>query len=507
MGDKGAVRVGRVATGIPGFEQLSLGGLPGGRVTLVAGPAGSGKTVMALQYLVEGVRQFDEPGVFVTLAEGPDKLREAVVEFGWEVPAWEAAGRWEFVDATLGLADARVLVGEHVDLTVLLNRITAAVARTGARRVAVDSLQVLFGRFGDSDEVRDVLLRLSGALDQLGVTTVMTIGKGQDDGQLAGSGVEEYVADNVVLLRNTLAEEARRRTIEVLKLRGTGHRQGEFPFAITSAHGLVVIPLTVRLDQPSDTARITTGNTVLDEMTGGGLYQCSVTLLSGPTGTGKTALSLAFALAGAARGEPTVVVHFEESRAQILRGIAAWGYDVPALEQQGLLRFVVDYPEVRTFEQHLVLIQSAVEEIGATRLVVDSLSSVRRSGSERSFREFAIGLTAYAKNRGVATLLTTAQASIVGPEVGATQEHVSALADAILLLRYVEVYGEVKRGLLVLKLRGSGHMKTIREYVVDEGGIHIGAPLRTTTGILSGRTTQLDTVESARVDEEFGTQR
>ncbi|MGN6332205.1 MAG: circadian clock protein KaiC [Motilibacteraceae bacterium] len=418
----------RLETGIPGFEHISHGGLPAGSVSLLTGPAGSGKTVFALQFLAEGVRRHHQSGVFVAFGETPDKLRRFVTEFGWDVPGWEAEGSWAFVDATIGAEGSTHVVGENVDLTVLLDRITAAVERTGARRVALDSLRFLFARFGPTEAVREGLVRISAGLERLGVTAVMTIG--HDDDASGTFGIEEYVADNVIVLRNGLAEEARRRTIEVLKFRGTRHRTGEFPFAITGEHGFVAIPLAVELSQPSGTGRISSGIAALDAMCGGGPFQDSMTLVSGSTGTGKTSLALQFALAGAQRGEPAVFVCFEESREQLLRGAAGWGYDVPALEAAGTLRFLVDYPEVRTLEEHLVRIQATVADIAATRLALDNLSVLRRVAPERAFLEFATGLTAHLKQREVAGLLTTAQTTLFGPDTSPTAEHVSALVDA-----------------------------------------------------------------------------
>ena len=229
----------RLPTGIAGFDDVSQGGLPENSVTLVAGTAGSGKTVLALQFLAEGVRQFGQPGVFVTFGEPARKLRWFIGEFGWEVPAWELDGRWTFIEATPGPEDKATVVGGHFDLTVLLNGITDAVERTGAQRVAIDSLNVLFARFEDSAAVRDGLVRITSRLERLGVTALMTIARDGESDHVTPMGVEEYVADNLIILRNELEEETRRRTIEVLKFRGTRHRQGEFPFAITreQAHG------------------------------------------------------------------------------------------------------------------------------------------------------------------------------------------------------------------------------------------------------------------------------
>lgn len=490
----------RLATGIPGFEQISHGGLPEGGVSLLIGPAGSGKTVFALQFLAEGVRQYGQPGVFVTFGEPPDKLRRFVTEFGWDVPGWERDGSWAFVDATIGGEESTHVVGERFDLTVLLSRITAAAERIGAKRVALDSLRFLFARFGAGESVREGLIRITAGLERLDMTVVMTIGRDEGDGVTA-LGVEEYIADNVIILRNGLAEEARRRTIEVLKFRGTRHRAGEFPFAITRERGLVAIPLVVELTQPSGTARITSGIPALDEMCGGGPFQDSMTLVSGSTGTGKTSLALQFALAGAQRGEPAVVVCFEESRDQLLRGAAGWGYDIGALEAAGRLRFLIDYPESHSLEEHLVRIQAAIADIGATRMALDSLSVLRRVGPGRAFLEFAIGLTAHLKQHEIAGLLTTAQITLFGPDTSPTAEHVSALVDAVVLLRYVEVYGELRKGIAVLKMRGSDHQKAIRELTLGPDGMRIGAPMRTTTGIMSGRTTQLDATETARLTE------
>lgn len=495
----------RLPTGIAGFDDVSQGGLPEDSVTLVAGTAGSGKTVFALQFLAEGVRQFGQPGVFVTFGEPARKLRWFIGEFGWEVPAWELDGRWTFIDATPNPDEKGTVVGGRFDLTVLLNGISEAVERTGAKRVAIDSLNVLFARFDDSDAVRDGLIRMAARLERLGVTAIMTIARDEESDRLTQLGVEEYVADNMVILRNVLEEETRRRTLEVLKFRGTQHRQGEFPFAITREQGIAVIPLNVQLDQPSASGRVTSGITAFDEMCGGGLFQDAVTLVSGSTGTGKTSLAVQFALAGAQQGEPAIVVGFEESREQMARAVAGWGYDVAALEADGKLRFLIDYPESRTFEEHLVGIQGAIADLGATRLVLDSLTSLRRGGPERSFREFTIGLTAFLKQHEIAGLLTTGQASLTGPDPTATQEHVSSLTDTIVMLRYIEVYGELKRGIAVLKARGSDHDKAIREYTIGPDGIHIGAPLRTTTGIMSGRPSQLDAAESERITDIFPT--
>lgn len=479
-------RLQRLPSGIPGFDQVTDGGLPAGGVTLVAGTAGSGKTVLAMQFLAAGIDTYDEPAVFVTLAEAPDKLRRFVAELGWEVATWEEQGRFALVDATTSVADGRVVIGQNIDFGVLLGRIEAAVERVGARRVAIDSLDGLFERFGERAAVRHGLEAISAGLERMGVTAIMTMGRLHDYDGVSAFGVEEFVADNVVILRNSLVADMRRRTVEVLKLRGTHHRRGEYPFGIIRDEGMVVIPLVSESGLPAADERITTGNPELDEMCGGGVFQDAVTLVSGSTGIGKTTLALRFALEGIAEGGKAVFAGFEESRHQLLRGFRSWGIDMERLEAEGRLRLLCDPPEAMSFDERLVGIKRAIAEIGANRLAVDSLTSLERSGADSGYREFVVGLSAHLKDRKIAAVLVSAH-SAMSPSPPATDRHISALADAVLLMRYVELNGEVRRCLAVLKLRGSNHDRRIREFTIGPDGIAIGKPLAV-QGVLSDGT-------------------
>ena len=479
-------RLERLPSGIPGFDQITDGGLPAGGVTLVAGTAGSGKTVLAMQFLAAGINAYDEPAVFVSLAEAPDKIRRFVAEFGWAVSAWEEQGCFALVDATTSAANGRVVVGENIEFGVLLGRIEAAVKRVGARRVAIDSLDGLFERFGERAAVRHGLEAIAAGLEGMGVTAVMTMGRLHDYDAVTAFGVEEFVADNVVILRNSLVHDMRRRTVEVLKLRGTHHRRGEYPFGIIRDEGIVVIPLVSESGLPAADERITTGNPMLDEMCDGGVFQDAVTLVSGSTGIGKTTLALRFVLAGIAAGGNAVFAGFEESRHQLLRGFRAWGIDIEQLEAEGRLRLLCDPPEAMSFDEHLVRIKRAIAEIDANRLVVDSLTTLERSGADRVYREFVVGLSAHLKDRKVAAVLTSAH-SAISPASPTTDRHISALADTVLLMRYVELNGEVRRCLVVLKLRGSDHDRRIREFTIGPDGVAIGGPLAV-QGVLSDGT-------------------
>ena len=276
----------KLETGIPGFEHISVGGVPKGRTCLVSGTAGSSKTVFAVQFLVEGIRKEGEGGVFVTFEESPADIRRNMLGFGWDIERFERERKWAFVDASLQPDQEIIEIGSY-DLGALLARIEHAVQKTGGKRVSMDSLGAIFGQFYNAETVRRELHRAAMALKKMDVTAIMTAERTDEYGDLARFGVEEFVADNVIILRNVLEEEKRRRTIEILKFRGTNHHKGEFPFTIIPGEGIVIIPLSeIQLGQKSSSIRVTSGNKKLDEMCGGGFFRDSIILVSGATGTG-----------------------------------------------------------------------------------------------------------------------------------------------------------------------------------------------------------------------------
>lgn len=475
----------RIPTGTAGLDHILRGGMPRGRSTLVAGTAGSGKTVFGLQFLVQGLRQYDEPAVFVTFEERPESIRQNAASLGFDIAAMEEQGRWTFVDAAYDPALEEEVVGPY-DFVALLARIEHAVRTSAATRVVVDSIGAVFSRFPDTHAVRRELLRVGNGLRDLDVTAVITSERSDDYGEIARYGVEEFVCDNVLVLRNRLDEEARRRTVEVLKMRGVDHLSGEFPFTILPGEGINVITLAgTDLTAGSTNERISSGLPELDEMCSEGMFRDSVTLISGATGTGKTLLVTEFIDGGASRGQRSLIISFEESRAQLARNAVGWGRDFDELEASGMLRVECVYPEVKSLEDHLVAIKKIVEEYNPERLAIDSLSALERIAPARSFREFLIGLTSFIKHRQIAGMLTATARTLLGGE-STTEAHISTLTDMIVLLRYVEMGGEIRRGLTVLKLRGSTHDKKIHEFTIDGSGMHIGAPFRDVTGILAG---------------------
>ena len=495
------VSIERLQTGIPGFDHIANGGLPRGRTTLVSGTAGSAKTVFAAQFLAAGVHA-GEAGVFVTFEESPNALCQNMQGFGWPIPEWEAQNRWAFVDASPQFDDELVVMGAY-DLGALLARIEHAVRRTGATRVSMDSLGAIFTRLADTRMVRNELFRIVATLKHMGVTAVITAERSQEYGDIARYGVEEFVADDVVILRNLLEDEKRRRTVEILKFRGTSHQKGGFPFTVIPGQGIVVIPLSaIELKQRSSNLRITSGNGELDRMCGGGFFRDSIILVSGATGTGKTLMATSFMASGAKRGERSLLFAYEESRDQLFRNATGWGTDFEQMEHDGLLRVVCNYPEVSSLEDQLIAIQAEIERFRPQRVAIDSLSALERVSTIKGFREFVIGLTSFIKHQEIAGLYTSTTPTLLGG-TSITEAHISTITDSIILLRYVELFGEMRRGLTVLKMRGSHHDKEIREFTIDGGGMHIGRPFRNISGILSGQFTHVTPSEIERLGAMF----
>jgi circadian clock protein KaiC len=497
-------------TGIAGFDLISNGGLPKGRTTLVSGTSGSGKTVFAAQFLAEGIGKSDETGVFVTFEESAPDIRRNMVGFGWNIKGWEEEGKWAFVDVSPQPGEEMIVAGDY-DLGALMARIEYAIKKIGATRVSVDSLGAIFSQFADSATIRRELFRIALALRSMDVTAVMTSERLREYGDIARYGVEEFVTDNVIILRNVLEDEKRRRTLEILKYRGTSHQKGEFPFTVMPGKGIITIPLSaIELRQRSSDIRITSGNQELDEMMDGGFFRDSITLVSGATGTGKTLMVTEFIAGGVNNGERCLLLAFEESREQLFRNATGWGIDYGKMEEAGLLKVVCEYPEVTGLEDHLIHMRSAIETFKPHRLAIDSLSALERVATPRGFREFVIGLTSFIKHQEIAGLFTATTPSLLGGS-STTESHISTLTDSIILLRYVEVFGEMHRGLTVLKMRGSQHDKNIREFSIDGEGLHIMRPFRSVAGILTGRPQQIlpsdverlrETIDTAE-DEQF----
>ncbi len=467
----------RLPSGIPGLELLTRGGLPRERLTLVAGTAGSGKTVFASQFLATGIRGSDEPGVFVTFEERPASIRRNLRSLGWDVAAWEQENRWIFVDASPQHQVETVFTGQDYNLDPLLRRVTSAIERIGAKRVAFDSIGSLASQFESGQPARQALFHLAKSLEDRGVTTVMTAERAEEYGPITQLGFEEFVADNVIILRNALDGEKRRRTMEVLKMRGGSHLKGEHLFTLLDGEGIVVVPVAISsMGTTTSTNRLSTGVASLDEMLGGGLYEKSLWLVVGATGTGKSCLTAHFIAGGFANGERCLLHSFEEGHDQLLRNAASWGIDLAAMEREGRVRVVAEAPEAASLEDHLQRMRAAMDDFGPDRVAIDSLTALQRIATVKSFREYVLGLTFHIKLRSAVGLVTSNAADVLGPE-STNDLHVSTISDAITVLRYVPVGGEVRRAIHVLKVRGSNHDKALREFQITGRGIEIFDPV------------------------------
>ena len=308
----------------------------------------------------------------------------------------------------------------------------------------------------------------------------------------------------MIIMRNVLDKEKRRRTLEILKYRGTSHQKGEYPFSVIPGKGIVAIPLSgIELAQKSSSIRISSGNEELDRMCGGGFFRDSVILVSGATGAGKTLMTAEFIQGGATNGEQCLLLAFDASRDQLLRNASGWSIDFKGMEKDGKLKIVCQYPETMSLEDHLIRTKELVDEFKPKRLAVDSLSALERVSTIKSFREFILALTAYVKDKEIASFFTSTTPTLMGG-TSITEAHISTITDSIILLRYVEMYGEMHRGITVLKMRGSMHDKDIREFNIDGQGLHIGSALRNVNGILTGTPTFAVPAEVERIGALFG---
>ncbi|HET9077062.1 MAG TPA: circadian clock protein KaiC [Acidimicrobiales bacterium] len=474
----------RLEVGIPGLDIITRGGLPRGRLSLVAGTAGAGKTVFATQFLASGIRAGGESGVFVTCEERPESIRRNTRSLGWDIGGWESAGRWAFVDASPRNQVDTVFTGDDYGLGPLLARITQAVARVGASRVAIDSVGALVTQFDRVAPARQALFRLADTLHDAGVTTVITAERPEDYGPIAHLGFEEFVADNVIILRNALDGEKRRRTVEVLKMRGGSHRKGEHLFTLLDGEGIVVVPVSVdSIGYGSSEQRLTAGVAELDRMFHGGLFEKSLWLVAGPTGTGKSLLAAQFVAGGVQTGQKALLHSFEESHDQILRNGRNWGVDLAGMEQGGQLRIVAEAPESASLEDHLQRMKATIDEFRPDRVAIDSLTALQRIATVKSFREYVLGLTLHIKWQSLAGMVTSSSKDFLGSETS-SELHVSTISDAITLLHYVPAEGELRRGVQVLKMRGSDHDKAVREFHITGRGMEIGEPFDNITHLL-----------------------
>ena len=486
----------KIQTTIEGFDEITHGGLPEGRTTLVSGTSGTGKTLLAVQFLYHGIKYFDYPGIFVTFEESPQDIIQNAHSFGWDLESLVERGKLFILDASPD-PEGQEVVG-NFDLSALIERIQYAISKYKAKLVSIDSVTAIFQQYDAASVVRREIFRLVARLKQLKVTSIMTTERIDEYGPVARFGVEEFVSDNVVIVRNVLEGERRRRTIEILKLRGTTHMKGEYPFTITD-EGINIFPLgAMRLTQRSSNVRVSSGVQNLDEICGGGFFKDSIILATGATGTGKTLLVSKFLEEGCRREERAILFAYEESRAQLSRNASSWGINFEEMEQKGLLKILCCYPESAGLEDHLQTIKSEIAKFKPSRIAIDSLSALDRGVTNNAFRQFVIGVTGYAKQEEITGFFTNTTDQFLGSH-SITESHISTITDTIILLQYVEIRGEMSRVINVFKMRGSWHDKGIREYVISSDGPEIKNSFRNYEGIISGSPTRISVDEKSEL--------
>jgi circadian clock protein KaiC len=467
-------------SGIRGLDEITDGGLPAGRPTLVVGGPGCGKTMLAVEFLVRGATVYDEPGVFVAFEETPGDLAKNVASLGFHLNELVAQNR--MVIDHIRIEPAEIEETGEYDLEGLFIRLGHAIDSIGAKRVALDTIEVLFSGFMDHAVLRAELRRLFSWLKEKGVSAIITGEAGETT--FSRYGLEEYVADCVIALDNRVVNQIATRRLRIVKYRGSAHGMDEYPFLI-DADGFSVIPVTsLGLDHEVSSERVSSGIEDLDAMLGGGYYRGSSILVSGIAGTGKTSVAASFANAACARKERCLYFAFEESEGQMVRNMHSIGIDLGPWARAGLLRVHASRPTVHGLEMHLAMMHKLVNEIRPDVVVVDPISNLMSVGNDLQVRSMLTRLIDFLKANQITALFTDLTRG--GGSMQTTEIRVSSLMDTWLLLDYVEENAERNRILSLLKSRGMAHSNQMREFILSNDGIHLTEAYAGSGGVLTG---------------------
>ena len=471
----------KAPTGISGLDEITLGGLPRGRPTLVCGAAGCGKTLLAMEFLLRGAEQHGETGVFMAFEETEQDLAQNVRSLGFDLDKLIAEGKIAVDYVHIEPAEIHE-TGEY-DLEGLFLRLGMAIDSVGAKRVVLDTLEALFGGFTNQALLRAELRRLFRWLKDKGVTAIITGERGE--GSLTRQGLEEYVSDCVILLDHRVTEQVSTRRLRIVKYRGSTHGTNEYPFLIDE-NGIHVLPLTsLLLNHPASSERISSGIPRLDSMLGGeGYFRGSSVLISGTAGTGKTSLSAHFANATCARGERCLYLAYEESPAQLARNMKTIGVDLNPWIKKGLLRLEASRPTLHGIEMHLAIIHKMVNEFEPKVVIIDPISNFSSAGKGADAEAMLLRLIDFLKSRQITAMFVNLTAG--GDAWEHTDVGVSSLIDTWILLRDIELAGERNRGLYVLKSRGMKHSNQIREFLITSEGIELQDVYVGPEGVLTG---------------------
>jgi len=458
-------------TGIAGFDDLTLGGLPTGRPTLVCGTAGCGKTLFASTFLLNGARDYDEPGVFVTFEERPVDIVNNVASLGFDVQSLIDADKLYIEHIVVDPSELEE-IGDY-DLEGLFLRLELAIDQVGAKRIVLDTIESLFSAFTNPAILRAEIRRLFDWLKDKGLTTIITGERG--DGSLTRQGLEEYVSDCVILLDHRVHNQISTRRLRIVKYRGTAHGTNEIPFLIDE-DGFSVLPVsTLGLNHKVSNDRISSGVPDLDAMlSGGGFHRATSILISGVAGSGKSSLSAAFCNAACMAGEKALYFSFEESVDQTVRNMRSIGTDLAEWIEAGRMHYIAVRPTFYSLEMHLAIMLREINKFDPSLVVLDPISAFVGSGDPLEVQSMLLRMVDFLKSRGTTAVFTHLMHSQEG--VTETDAGLSSLMDAWILLLNREVGGEFNRELYLLKARGTAHSNQVREFVMSDNGIQLVAP-------------------------------
>jgi circadian clock protein KaiC len=484
----------KTPTGINGLDEITLGGLPTGRPTLICGGTGCGKTLFSLEFLIRGAQEFNEPGVFMAFEEKPQELAMNVASLGFDLNQLQEEKKIKIDYVHIDRSEIEE-TGEY-DLEGLFIRLGYAIDTIGAKRVVLDTVENLFGGLTDQGILRAELRRLFGWLKEKGVTAIITGERGEKT--LTRQGLEEYVSDCVILLDHRIINQISTRRLRIIKYRGTLHGTNEYPFLIDE-EGISVLPVTsLELNKPVSSAVISTGINALDEMfSGGGYYKGSSVLVSGTAGTGKTSIASSFANQACSDGRKCLFFAFEESPHQIIRNMKSIGIDLQSHIDSGLLKFYASRPTLYGLEMHLVAIHKEIKKYQPEVVVLDPITNLITIGSVSEVKSMLVRLIDFLQEQQITVMFTALTLNNIINEQ--TDEGVSSLVDAWLSIKDIEVNGERNKGLYVMKSRGMRHSNQVREFVIEDTGVNLLDVYLGPDGILTGSAR-----ESHRLEEETG---
>ena len=471
----------KAPTGIQGLDEITSGGLPKGRPTLVCGGPGCGKTLFGVEFLVRGATQFNEPGVFMAFEETANELTQNVASLGFDLK--DLIARKKLALDYVYIERSEIEETGEYDLEGLFIRLAQAIDSVGAKRVVLDTIEALFAGLPNPLILRSELRRLFRWLKEKGVTAIITGERGE--GTLTRQGLEEYVSDCVILLDHRVIQRVSTRYLRVVKYRGSMHGTNDYPFLIDDS-GISVLPITsLGLDHQVSARRVSSGVPRLDAMLGGGgYYKGSSVLISGTAGTGKSSLSAHFTNAACRRGERALYFAFEESPNQIVRNMRSIGIDLGQWTKKGLLQFQARRPTLAGLEMHLTMMLKAIKDFHPQVVVVDPLNSFVTDGNETEVKAMLMRLVDFLKSKQITGLFTSLTSGSLVMEH--TDVSISSIIDTWLMLRDIEVGGERNRGMYILKSRGMAHSNQIREFLLTGHGVELRNVYVGPGGVLTG---------------------